>query len=1045
MTEHPLELIQDIKVTYSPTRVLLWRSARTGLQAVLVQQAGTLVTGHFSIASEIHDDSGAPHTLEHLIFMGSKKYPYKGLLDTLGNKMMSNTNAWTAVDQTVYTINTVGWESFSHLLPVYIDHIINPTITDAACTTEVYYIDGSGEEKGVVYSEMQGIQNNVSCIQEFATQKKLYGPESAYSSETGGLLENLRVLTHDQIRQFHKDMYRPDNLSIIVSGEVDPEEFAAVIRAIDDEMPDMKTDPPHKRSFVDTEPKEYPRKKVVETIDFPENDETFGEISMAWIGPDSTDTLNSCALSIILKYLTVEGAGPLSKELIEIPEPLATDLYFDESNFLKHEFALYLSNVATEKLQEVYEKAIGVINKIVEDKDSLDITHLRELVDRTKYQDIKQCEVNPREFIDTAIVAFLYGSRDGKSLKDWIIDLEEYDVLLTWEADQWIEILRKYFVENPNVVLLAKPSKVLAKKLKKDNKDRIAANKEKYGEEGLKKLQEISDAAQAENNKPVPQEVLDQFKAPDLTKINFIDTTHAKGGSALNDKDIIASDVQTLIEKNTPKDYPLYIQFEDYKTNFVTIRMFLSTREVDTDFLPYIDVFFSELFSLPILLEDGKTTLSFEDTVRQVKAETLGASVHLGIGSDFEDLLSLTIQVPSEKYDNAVKWAYRALTRTQFTDERINVILEKHINRLSEFKRKGSFIARSSVNRALYTERSMIRASDLFETEERFKKLKEDNVSPSTIRKDLEKIRSQLVKSNNIRIFVAGEVERIKDPVKAWDLFLNEEKFVAKGKPVIEIPLNIDVCAVKGESVKKVCTVSSMPSTESSYAYVVAPGPSSFSDKDIPALMTACEYLNAVEGPIWRGVRGAGYAYGASVYMALDSGVLKLDVYRGADTGKALKACEEMIRDFASGKTPIEEHMLEGAKNMVAHNAAYERQNASTSAACNYIDYAMKGRPRDYLKQYLASVSNDVTAESIRSTMKKYFLPLFDSNTSMVFVACHASMTDDLVKKFTEEGYDVEVAGITGGGEDEEGKEEDDEEGSEAESHEDEDEDDEEE
>lgn len=78
----------------------------------------------------------------------------------------------------------------------------------------------------------------------------------------------------------------------------------------------------------------------------------------------------------------------------------------------------------------------------------------------------------------------------------------------------------------------------------------------------------------------------------------------------MNDKDIIASDVQTLIEKNTPKDYPLYIQFEDYKTNFVTIRMFLSTREVDTDFLPYIDVFFSELFSLPILLEDGKTTLS---------------------------------------------------------------------------------------------------------------------------------------------------------------------------------------------------------------------------------------------------------------------------------------------------------------------------------------------------------------------------------------------------------------------------------------------------
>ena len=29
------------------------------------------------LATEAHDDDGLPHTLEHLVFMGSESYPYK--------------------------------------------------------------------------------------------------------------------------------------------------------------------------------------------------------------------------------------------------------------------------------------------------------------------------------------------------------------------------------------------------------------------------------------------------------------------------------------------------------------------------------------------------------------------------------------------------------------------------------------------------------------------------------------------------------------------------------------------------------------------------------------------------------------------------------------------------------------------------------------------------------------------------------------------------------------------------------------------------------
>lgn len=61
--------------------------------------------GFFVLATEALDDDGCPHTLEHLIFLGSEDYPYKGVLDRLANRALAQgTNAWTDVDHTCYTV-----------------------------------------------------------------------------------------------------------------------------------------------------------------------------------------------------------------------------------------------------------------------------------------------------------------------------------------------------------------------------------------------------------------------------------------------------------------------------------------------------------------------------------------------------------------------------------------------------------------------------------------------------------------------------------------------------------------------------------------------------------------------------------------------------------------------------------------------------------------------------------------------------------------------------------------------------------------------------
>ena len=140
----------------------LYESPTTGLRGMLMETAEPLCSLHVAIATEsdthdwTHKDDGLPHTLEHAIFMGSELYPFKGILDKLANRSLARgTNAWTATDHTCYTMTSAGHEGCLNLLPIYADHILYPTLSDECFHTEVHHVSGEGEDKGVVYCEMQ--------------------------------------------------------------------------------------------------------------------------------------------------------------------------------------------------------------------------------------------------------------------------------------------------------------------------------------------------------------------------------------------------------------------------------------------------------------------------------------------------------------------------------------------------------------------------------------------------------------------------------------------------------------------------------------------------------------------------------------------------------------------------------------------------------------------------------------------------------------------------------------------------------------------------
>ena len=285
------ERTQNHKVEYSPHSISEYVSKRTGMRVVVVDQKGPKVLGSFAAATEIFDDSGSPHTLEHLCFMGSRSHPYKGLLDQLATRGYSTTNAWTATDHTAYTLETAGYAAFAKLLPIYLEHIILPTLTDAGCYTEVFHIDGEGHDAGVVYSEMQGVQNTQAEIMELRGKRLMYQEGIGFRYETGGMMEQLRVLTADRIRRFHREMYQPKNLCLVIVGEVDQSHLLQTLDEFEESILGAIPSPaaPFKRPWLDSPGPRPLNQTTIESVEFPEEDESVGEISIKYFGPTCND------------------------------------------------------------------------------------------------------------------------------------------------------------------------------------------------------------------------------------------------------------------------------------------------------------------------------------------------------------------------------------------------------------------------------------------------------------------------------------------------------------------------------------------------------------------------------------------------------------------------------------------------------------------------------------------------------------------------------------------------------------------------------------
>ena len=169
----------------------------------------------------MNNDHGAPHALEHLVFFGSQRHPFKGFLDDFAvQRLCSEINAHTDSDRTCYQFwgccsPCHGLEEVAVML---LEHLLHPLIPYEAFRTEIYDAES---RTGVMYFEIAGRDDDIAMNVELEAKRLLYTERGSHNSVAAGLPQEIGSLCVSDIRAYHKRFYHPSNMTLVIQGDID--------------------------------------------------------------------------------------------------------------------------------------------------------------------------------------------------------------------------------------------------------------------------------------------------------------------------------------------------------------------------------------------------------------------------------------------------------------------------------------------------------------------------------------------------------------------------------------------------------------------------------------------------------------------------------------------------------------------------------------------------------------------------------------------------------------------------------------------------------
>lgn len=223
--------------------------------------------------------SGMAHLNEHLSF-GATTTRKPGQMDVEMESAGASLDAHTSKDWAHFN-TTVTPANFLKALDVLHDAVSNPLFDK----TDVEL------EKAVILDEISRNQSDpVQTCKDYLA-KLLYGLHP-YAHPIVGSAESVKKITPELLASYHKAQYRPENLAVVIVGDVDAKQaFSAVNRLFA-----SATQPKSAPDRITALP---PSKPVLQTIQSPYK---LDYIGFGFIGPAADCFTDVCAVDVLLTY-----------------------------------------------------------------------------------------------------------------------------------------------------------------------------------------------------------------------------------------------------------------------------------------------------------------------------------------------------------------------------------------------------------------------------------------------------------------------------------------------------------------------------------------------------------------------------------------------------------------------------------------------------------------------------------------------------------------------------------------------------------------------
>lgn len=177
-------------------------------------------------ANETAEQAGISHVLEHMVFKGTEKRP-KGQVARDVESLGGYLNAATSFDKTWY-ITDMPAKHWKTGMDVVKDMAFHPSLDPAELEAE----------KDVIVSELKG-GDDTPTRRLFEDLQVAGLAHTVYGRPIIGFEKTIRAVTVDDLRAYIRTWYQPQNMMLLVAGDIDPK---AVLAHAEELFGDLKND-----------------------------------------------------------------------------------------------------------------------------------------------------------------------------------------------------------------------------------------------------------------------------------------------------------------------------------------------------------------------------------------------------------------------------------------------------------------------------------------------------------------------------------------------------------------------------------------------------------------------------------------------------------------------------------------------------------------------------------------------------------------------------------------------------------------------------------